>query len=139
MPDYTGPLLYGRDGDEYLVTDPISAVQSYIDDVDPEDREPFDILEHTSKKLGAFLPSGADVLGRECERMCEGYVDEVSTEECAEDFERAAEFPDVIAAFQAAVDLWGWHCRYPMADKVIRTIKVTFTEDGQPLMDGEHQ
>lgn len=63
-------------------------------------------------------------------------IDEL-TEEAGEAYERASKEPEVLAALAAALDLIADRVVVRMADKLVATHTLTWTDDGAPLLDGE--
>jgi len=63
----------------------------------------------------------------------EGEVDE----HVSNQWENAAEDPQVVAAFDAALDLMASKVSYRMADRHLRDLTVTYGTNGDPLLDGE--
>lgn len=132
-------FLYGLDGDEDLRTSPQEVYEDRecdycFEDVPVDQWELMEIEEWTAKPLGAFLPSGRRVVEMLCEAL---YEDEVS--ESAEDsIGRAESSAEAHAAFDVALavlasKLTGWW----QAEKLVRTLTVTWDENGEPLLDGE--
>lgn len=130
--------LFGFDGDEVLHFDLADVYERWADDNPPDDPmsdrpEKLEILEWTSKPAGAFLPDADYVIERVMRFMEDAEVSEELYEEVAD----ANSDADVVAFFQAALDVWGSKCgRYCMTDKVVATHVITWDENNQPLLNG---
>lgn len=132
-------FLYGLDGDEYMCDSPAEVYEGRecdycFEDLPVDQWEPMKIEEWTSLPLGHFVPSAARMIENLLERLMDGDVSE-------EAFDRIGDLdedPEVLAAFEAAraalaSKLGGWR----QAQKLVRTLTVTWGENGEPLLDGE--
>lgn len=125
--------LYGMPHAEDMDWDPQTVYEKYIEDyVDDHDRRPREIEEWTA--------TGADVWLMHTDLIIE-HVVEMSSDELGdggyEHLEKAGKSDDVVAAFEAARALMASKVTYLMADKKIKTMTVTWNEEGEPLLDGE--
>lgn len=130
--------LFGFEGDEILQDDPFDVIELWLDHHGDDDEWPtsVQITEWTSRPAGSYLPSPDWVI----ERVSEKAADDIAWDEAYEALESTGAEPDVVAAFQAALDLWKTKTvpRFSIADEVVRTHEVTFDyEAGKVLLNGE--
>jgi hypothetical protein len=91
------------------------------------------IDEWTVHPPSYHLPTADAVAEHVYEHAC----DMEMSEDCDEEYRRVSQDPDVLAAFQSALDLMASKVTYRMADKLVATHTLTWTADGAPLLDGE--
>ena len=133
----TPDFLYGEPGDEYMDDDPAGVYERWEiwhDASDPEDRVPFEIEEWTSVPLSNFLPSAKAII----EWVLEVTAEEEVSEDAWDHLKGLEEVPEILAAFEKARDVLGSKITgWRQAGKLIRTLKVTWDENGEPLLDGQ--
>ena len=127
------PLLYGIPEGEDMELDPASVYEREYEPYREEgDNRPRYIEEWSSTDASTWLMHTDWIIE---------HVVELSGEELGEgghpQLEAAGKDPDVIAAFEAARALMASKITYLMANKKLRTLTVTWDEEGQPLLDGE--
>lgn len=148
--------LYGLPSDEHLEFDPATVYEheSWLNAQDDtwEERESTDPLvpgymepvpppgfsfvieEWSVAPPRRHLPAADRVLDYICEWVSDnGEIDEDGYDA----WSSHADDPDVVAAFDAALDLLASKITYRMADKLVATHVVTFDAAGEPLLDGE--
>jgi hypothetical protein len=117
---------------EELHIDPADVVQQWLDDTDPDVETRFVIEEWSVHPPSYHLPSRDTLLERICE---EAYDNEWGEDN--EEWEAAAREPDVKNAAQTLLDLIASKVSYRMADKHLRDLQVTPSDDpDNPLLDG---
>lgn len=125
--------LYGVPGAERMWFDPADVYESEIEPwVDENDRRPMQIEEWSSSPAGEFLPAGWQIAEWIAETACDDMV-----EFLADDLMEAAKAADVIEAADHLRDLLGSKVSGRMAHALLRTMTVTWNEQGEPLLDGE--
>lgn len=127
--------LFGIPGAERLH---LSLQDCYESDIDPwhdePDHQPKMIEEWTVAPKRAHLPDASCVVDDIVERCADGYeLDEYAVDE----IENIGKRDDVKAAADALLDLIASKITYRMAEKLVAEHKVTWTEEGDPLIDGE--
>ena len=128
-------LLYGFDGDEFLDDDPEDTYERWAEWQDETrrgpDSPPLHISEWSSKSLAHLLPSVDRLIGWANEYAS----DDACWEEAGEALDRTAADPDVVAAFAAALHVWGQklESEFRVADVHRRTVTVTWGADGAPV------
>jgi hypothetical protein len=123
--------LYCVPGAEECFDNPGDAYENGIEPYLPDERE---VIEEWSVHSPSHHLPSAD---RVAEYVYEFASDVEMDENCDEDYQRASLDPDVVAAFQAALDLLASKVTYRMADQLVATHLVTWDEKGRPLLDGE--
>lgn len=121
--------LYGSPGAERLWDDPATVYEEHEDVWIPG--ATYSIEEWSVRPQRDFLPSADSVI----ERLVEG-VEEVD-EDGADAWTNASLKPEVVAAFEAALDLLCSKVSYVMAEKLLTVHDLTFDPEGKPLLDGE--
>lgn len=125
--------LYGVMEAEVMYLDPASVYETdYEPWLDEHDRRPLTIEEWSAIPAAGQLMAVDSILGHiiemSCEEWGEGGIDKA---------ERAAQDPEVVAAFEAARAVLASKVDYWLADKRLRTLTVTWDDAGNPLLDGE--
>lgn len=130
-------FLYGQPGDENMEFSAEAVYENWEiwhDASDPEDRVPFDIEEWTAVPLREFMPTAKAIIEWVLERTSE---DDLS-EGALDHLDGLEKNPEVIAAFESARTVLGSKITgWSQADKLVRTLRVTWDEAGEPLLDGE--
>lgn len=130
----TEQRLYGLPHAERLHFDPADVVQEWLDDRCDDDTERRFVIEEWSVHPPSYhLPSVATIL----ERICEDAYDNEWGED-SETWENATlKQDDVRAAAQALRDLIASKVTYRMANKKLRDLHVTPSDDpDNPLLEG---
>lgn len=122
--------LFGLPGAERLDFGPEEVWESHVE---ADDLTPMKIEEWTVVSQANLLPSAETIL----DHMLEHWVAEEVIEEVWESWDYAQRLPDVVAAFRRAMDLLATKVTGRMADKRIAVHTVTYTDEGEPLYDGE--
>lgn len=132
--------LYGLPGDEWMEHDPAGVYERWECNNDTEDSEcrvPFLIEEWAAVGLGQILR--ADCAGRVLEWLGDDLYESEVSEGAADAIAAAVVDPEVVAAFEAAVQVLrqrlnrtGWL----QADTKVQDMAVTWDADGKPLLDG---
>ena len=127
--------LYGVPGAEHLHFDPAACYETDIECwVDEHDRRPRLIEEWSVKDCTDHLPAADDLLLWMVEWTGDhGELDEDGFGA----FENASKKDDVVAAAEALRTLLASKVGYRMADQHLRTLTVTWDDQGEPLLDGE--
>lgn len=131
--------LYGFDGDEYLQTDPVVVYERWNDDQDFDPNAigplpPLEIIEWSVVDLNTQIPAADSIL----EWIAEITTDDMGYGEAGEAAINAAGHPDVVQACEALRSAFAAHFTgWSMADQKLRTLIVTWDENGEPLLDGE--
>lgn len=126
--------LYGLPGAENLHSDVASCYESDIDEWREDGATgPFTIEEWTTSDARSCFPAAGDI----AERLVEMYTEDFADEDCYEAYETAAQRPDVVALFEAALVALCSHVTYRMADQKVAEHTVTFDDNGEPLLDGQ--
>ena len=129
--DLTRPdaCLYGCEPhDEWLFHEADDAVGDLADSIG-EERMPWTgtVYEYTVLPKGdsgsVRLMSGADI----AEHVVDWFGDDCGVERLYEELREASKRPEVIAAFQAAVDFLASHQDYLLADRRVRKASYTIT------------
>ncbi len=118
------PPLYGLGDAEHLHDDPETVIQQMVD----SEWEPrlFDIevvvWEWSATGMGKFLPAAPDLLERIAEWVCD--EDEMAFEEALEAIHEAVVDPDVVRAFEDALNVLHENLqpRFRFADRQIGTV-----------------
>lgn len=129
--DSGAPRLYGLPGAEYLHRDPATVVEQWLDD-DPLDTEwePWIIEEWSVLPTRHHMPNAERLLEWVNEWTCENG-------EVGEDMELDAG-KEATAAAEAFLDLLASKVTWCMADKKLRDLHVTPSDDPEnPLIDGQ--
>lgn len=122
---------------EIMHTDPTDVWELQIDWTPDHGPVPEDgwIIEEWTVRPVVFLGDYADTVA---ERVGEDLCDESEwTEDGMDAVSRAAGHPDVVAAFQEALDLLCSKVTYRMADEKVAEHRVTVDAEGEPIMNGE--
>jgi hypothetical protein len=136
MSDHTDLRLFGQPGAEHLHFD---LAASYENDIEPwrdpeNDDRKWVIEEWSVRPSKDHLPTVDLVLEWAGEWAAEmGELDEDGSYA----FDNAAQDPAVVAAFQTALDLWASKVPHRMAGDHLRDHRVTWDDNGKPLVDGE--
>jgi len=119
--------LYGQPLAEVMFTSPVALYES-------EDLASGNVIEEWSVCDPRSHAPGADtVVSWVAEQVAEyGEVDECASGE----WDAAAKDADVIAAFDAALDLVASKVNYRMANKHLRDLVLVYDTDGAPTLDG---
>lgn len=132
-----GPItrLYGVPGAEQLHTELAACYES---DIDPWHDEPANaprvIEEWTTAPVSAHMPSGDWLITNFLDWVAdEGMLDEGGFEH----FTAACESADVREAAEHLRTLIGSKVTYRMAEKLVAEHRVTWNEQGDPLVDGK--
>lgn len=127
-------MLYGHPGAEVMHLDAATVweveYEPYLDE-DNINAERL-IEEWTSTPAGEAAPR--------TDWIIEWVIDTILDETGADDGEpitQAGKDPEVIAAFEHARSVLSSKITYRMAEKKVRTMKLTFDAEGEPLLDGE--
>lgn len=124
--------LYGVPGAEVLYADPASVYESQIDG-EPQDRT-YEIEEWSVAPKLDRVPTADTII----EDFVERAGDDCCPDEYAyEDLEKAGKHPDVIAAVENARQVFASKINYEYADKHLRTLTVSWDDNGEPLLDGK--
>ena len=126
--------LYGAPDAEILYDDWADAADAALGWCDPSNGDPVTIEEWTVHPPSYHLPSAARVVEWVDEQVV---LDGEISEPVYDDWESASTHPDVIAAFQAALDVMASKVSGRMANEKVATHEVTWDADGNPLLDGE--
>lgn len=125
-------FLYSLPGAERAFDSPEACYEAEIDwDEYAHDRE-WTIEKWTAVPASRDLPSADHVI----EWVTELAAEE-TTEDGVKDWEYAGKRDDVKAAFRAALDLLGSHVHCRLCNRRVGTLTVTFTDDGEPLLDAQ--
>jgi hypothetical protein len=116
--------LFSQPGGETMYDDPEAVALSAWED---GAGAPVVVEEWTAKPLRSFI-SAASVIDRVCEYDIEEYLDERG--DVSAHLERRAADPDVIAAFDAALDLLFRDVTWRWADELVGHWTVSWTDDG---------
>lgn len=133
------PYLYGLPGAEHMYDSPEEVYELCIKD-DFEARLPHErpfsesIEEYSATTLRPLLVSADEILARITEEAAE--ADEM-TEAGYDRLYDAVNLPEVVAAFDRALDVLVAHIPYRMADKHLRDLIITWDTEGNPFLDGE--
>ena len=127
--------LFGIPGAEQLHLDLVSCYESDVDPwVDEPEHAPKVIEEWTVRPVVDHVPKAEVIIDEILEWIGEaGELDEYGFEA----FSDACHGDDVKEAVEAVRVLIGSKVRYRMAEKLVAEHKVTWTADGEPLIDGE--
>lgn len=128
--DDTTEFLYSTPGAERAFDDPAACYEAELDGDDHLDSPT--IQKWTTKAAAKDLPS----VDYTIEWVIEFAAME-TTEDGYKDWEYAGGRDDVKAAFRVALDLLASHVHYRLCDRLVGTHTVTWTETGEPLLDGE--
>lgn len=128
-------LLYGLEGAERMYLDPAEVYESEIDpDVEIGIAGSRTIYEWSVHPPIYHVPSAVDIV----ERLTYSIVEDGEIEEpCSDEWESRAKDPGVLAAAEALRVVLANTITSRMADKILRTLTITWGEDGEPLIDGE--
>lgn len=130
----TEQRLYGLPFAEQMEFDAAAVYEQVECDRDEEDRTPIVIEEWSVHPAIYHIPSAAVI----AERVVELVVDNGELDEYgADQFEAAASAEDVLVAAEALREVLASKVTWRMANKLLRTLTVTFDEAGEPLLDGE--
>lgn len=131
--------LYGVPGAEQLHLDMSDAYELQIDPYFPDDWEEVwsqterSIEEWTVQPASNHLPTVDVVLDWIIECAAEELIDESWFDHC----ERAGRLPDVVEAFDEARTLLASKIKYWMADKLVASHMVTWSDPDTPLVNGQ--
>lgn len=133
--DLTRPdaRLYGCEKhDEWLYEDPDEAIEDVADFLyDGPLPWTGTVYEYTVLPKGnsgnVRLMSGADI----AEHVVDWFGDDCGVERLDEELREASKRPEVIAAFQAAVDFLASHQEFQVADRRVRSAQFTVTDVGE--------
>lgn len=127
--------LYGTVGAEEMYLDPAEVYESDIEPWhEPSTEARIEVEEHDVHPPRYHLPTVDCLLEWVSEWACdmgevgEGYVDHMEAAIAGEDVQQAAD---------ALLDLIAARIPYRMANKHLRSLWVTWDENGEPLLDGE--
>lgn len=122
--------LYGLPGSEYLVFDPSEVVEQWLCDAEDDEPRVFVIEEFSVHPTRYHLPDADRLLEWINEWTCEnGEVGEDMELDCGD---------EVTAAVEALLDLIAAKVTWCMADKKLRELHVTPSDDpDNPLIDGQ--
>jgi hypothetical protein len=127
------PLLYGLPGAEFLDDTAAAVYESYIDVLTDDERGSWMVIEEWSSHPPTdHLPRTEWVL----ETVVEWIADNGEVSE-PDDWDDAAQHPEVIAACQAMLNLMASKVNYLITHEHLRDLTVTWDENGEPLLDGE--
>lgn len=122
--------LYGEPGAESLYRDMEGVIKAANDD---NPNRVYVIEQWTSHPPLSHLVKAAVLVEGIINDLADAEIDEV----CYEDWVRASEQPDVVAAFQAAFELMASKVVYRMADELVGTYSVVGNEVGEILSISE--
>lgn len=126
--------LYGEPGAEHMCFDPAEVYENLDIEAPLTPDYTIEIEEWSVSPPTHHMPSAERALEYIVEWTGEnGQIDEDANDQWI----AASAEPDVVAMMQAALDLLASKVTYRMADKLLRTLTVTFAETGEPLLDGE--
>jgi hypothetical protein len=129
------PNLFGLPGAEHMRNDEVDVYEADIDGRTTGNPEEVWIIEEWTCGSVRFGSNTAECMAEDAgEKLCD---DLEFDEDGADAIGRAAAHPDVVAAFQEALDLLAKKVNYRMADKKVADHRVTFDADDEPLLDGE--
>lgn len=136
MADNSDVRLYGVPGAEVLY---LTAAEVYESDIDPwldddDPHKPRQIEEWSVAPPRHGMPSAVTIIEDITERVGDDWLPD---EWAYAAMERAGKAPEVVAAFDAALDLLASKFDYKVADKCLTTHTVTWNDEGEPLLDGE--
>lgn len=129
--------------DEYLFDDPGEVYDNWLNtfEDDPPAIRALEIIEYDSLPLSHFLCRADLLIDRALEILADDEITEGAWEQVDRKWQAIARDPDVLDAFNNAREVLGMaldrEVSYRMGGKKIATHWITFTEDGQPLYDGE--
>lgn len=124
-------FLYMLPGSERAFDDPAAVYEAEIEwDEDATGRS-WPIEKFVAEPASASLPS----LDYMIEWVCELAAEE-GPDDSAWHWDKAGARDDVRAAFRSALDLLASHVHYRMCGKLVGNHQLTFTESGEPLLDG---
>jgi len=126
--------LYGAPGAESLYFELSTAYEHAESDFADDEPKPDVVIEEWT--IGPVRPPAAadTVIEWLVERACD---DDMCDEGLCESWEIAGSQSEVVAAFQAALDLFASKTTYRMADTLVATHAITHDADGNPMLDGE--
>ncbi len=126
-----GGFLYSVPGAERAYDDPVACYEAQIDGIPP--RGETTIERWTATGSSASLPTPEHM----AEWVAEHSSDETVFEDEAEQWAAAAKEPDVLAAFKTAGELMARKVTWRRCDTLDGKHTVTWSETGEPLLDGE--
>ncbi len=128
----TDERLYGKPGDEHLYWDPEDVIERFVDDVDPKDGDTMVIEERDTETNRSFFMDAGQLI----ERLVDETNDEPIDEGWCASAATHADDEDVVAAFEAAIQLLADKIPYKMAGKLLDMITVEF-RDGAAYVRGK--
>ena len=127
--------LFGLPGAEHLQSTEVDVYECEIDGWTTGDPGEVWIIEEWTVGAVKFGPSTAEMMAEDAhERLCD---DGLGDDGFCENVSNAAGHPDVVAAFQEALDLLCSKVTYRMADMKVAEHRVTFDANHEPLLNGE--
>lgn len=138
QPDRTH--LYGFDGDEYMDFDPSETLQRWIEsNVDDDTADPPPIEEWSVLPKRRHFPTAERHVEQIVENVVEGYYIDTVSEELGDQL-LACELdkdPEILALAEALLVAMSERITWRMADRCLRKITASRSEDGTWLLGGE--
>lgn len=130
----TPERIYGRPDDECLWDDPETVYETWADEwCEGASRVPFDIVEWSVLPNRSLLPSVDSVV----EDLLQRVADDLPSGDAYHYWESAGNDPVVRSLLERALRRLSSVVGYSVADHEIRRLRVTWDDQGQPLLDGK--